>query len=478
MPLPVSHIDCSVVHHQDCIYVLGGQLYKHPYRYWLRLGNQIQRYHLTTGKWDIAGSLPYRVKTVNACIHRGKIIFSNGQRDVSRKNDGPGSVTNRTFVGRMEAFPVMVNSDLHPEFHGKQFLLITHEINLKGGPLILLELAKVLRRQGGMVRIVSLSEGVETQNLFLANHFPVLSMDYAHEMAVKSDFVIANTAVCGPWLRHLLMINPLIAEKTTWWIHENDPGLYGHFFLGTQGVKQVIFDSINQLETWVGDYLPKTIPAKVIYPGIRAELSHFSGNNSGFQVDMKKGGGLNVLSVGTISDAKGQKLLLQALAAMPEYESIRVILVGFENKTHVTKFYKGLSKKERFLVGKGKYLMIKQNDLTPFYRIADVFVMNSQNYGEPFGMATLEAMYFGLPILATKAGGTLEIVKEGENGFLHPTGKEGISILQDHLRLLNENVELRHQMGEKGQNIVSSKFSSALFSNQMTEYFKSFLSTS
>lgn len=61
----------------------------------------------------------------------------------------------------------------------------------------------------------------------------------------------------------------------------------------------------------------------------------------------------------------------------------------------------------------------KQNDVHPFYQRANL-VLNLSNpkaWIETFGMTLLEAMTYGLPVIAPPVGGPTEIVKNGANGF-------------------------------------------------------------
>jgi glycosyltransferase involved in cell wall biosynthesis len=52
--------------------------------------------------------------------------------------------------------------------------------------------------------------------------------------------------------------------------------------------------------------------------------------------------------------------------------------------------------------------------------IADIFLLPSQS--ESFGLAALEAMSCGVPVIATTAGGIPEVVRHGETGFLAEIG--------------------------------------------------------
>jgi N-acetyl-alpha-D-glucosaminyl L-malate synthase BshA len=62
----------------------------------------------------------------------------------------------------------------------------------------------------------------------------------------------------------------------------------------------------------------------------------------------------------------------------------------------------------------------KQQDMEEIYAIADLFLLPSEY--ESFGLAALEAMAAGTPIIATNAGGLPEIITDGKNGFLSEIG--------------------------------------------------------
>jgi glycosyltransferase involved in cell wall biosynthesis len=60
-------------------------------------------------------------------------------------------------------------------------------------------------------------------------------------------------------------------------------------------------------------------------------------------------------------------------------------------------------------------------ELLDRYRAADVFVFPSV-WNEPFGLPVAEAMACGVPVVATRSGGIVEIVEDGETGLLVERG--------------------------------------------------------
>ncbi len=62
----------------------------------------------------------------------------------------------------------------------------------------------------------------------------------------------------------------------------------------------------------------------------------------------------------------------------------------------------------------------KQQDMEEIFAIADLFLLPSEY--ESFGLAALEAMAGGAPVVSTNAGGLPEIIKQGENGYMGEVG--------------------------------------------------------
>lgn len=96
-----------------------------------------------------------------------------------------------------------------------------------------------------------------------------------------------------------------------------------------------------------------------------------------------------------------------------------------------------------------------REDLPSVLRSWSIFVLPSLDEG--FGVAALEAMASGLPVVASDVGGLRELMQDGETGFLVPP--EAPAEFAKKIRLLLENQELREKMGSAGRNRAEEDFS-------------------
>lgn len=92
-------------------------------------------------------------------------------------------------------------------------------------------------------------------------------------------------------------------------------------------------------------------------------------------------------------------------------------------------------------------------DIRPWLWASDVFVQPSQE-PEGFSLMLLEAMAAGLPSVATDIGGTLDIIKDGENGWLMRTGKD--NGLSEKLRLILQDDALLAATANKAHESASA----------------------
>jgi glycosyltransferase involved in cell wall biosynthesis len=68
----------------------------------------------------------------------------------------------------------------------------------------------------------------------------------------------------------------------------------------------------------------------------------------------------------------------------------------------------------------------EQDQVLPLLSISDVFLLPSAQ--ESFGLAALEAMACGVPVIASRVGGLPEVIDHEQTGFLHaPDDLDGMA---------------------------------------------------
>ncbi|RDV83408.1 glycosyltransferase family 4 protein [Ammonifex thiophilus] len=102
------------------------------------------------------------------------------------------------------------------------------------------------------------------------------------------------------------------------------------------------------------------------------------------------------------------------------------------------------------------------------YRESDIVVYPSA-FQEPFGIALLEAMALGKPLVVTRVGGMPEIVLDGETGFVVPPRDP--EALADKLIFLLQHPEKAQELGEKALKRFKEKFSLEEMLKAMTNYY-------
>ena len=129
-------------------------------------------------------------------------------------------------------------------------------------------------------------------------------------------------------------------------------------------------------------------------------------------------GPLRLLFVGNITPRKGLDTLIDGLASADGTVELTVVGrpvdEGYVSRCRDRVADHGLSERVTFTGG------VDDNTLADAFREHHVLAVPSRYEG--YGIVYLEAMGFGLPAVATTAGGATDIVTDGENGFLVDPG--------------------------------------------------------
>ncbi|HEX3028859.1 MAG TPA: glycosyltransferase [Clostridia bacterium] len=107
--------------------------------------------------------------------------------------------------------------------------------------------------------------------------------------------------------------------------------------------------------------------------------------------------------------------------------------------------------------------VLDQRELVKVYNSVDVYL--SPHPTETYGLSVLEAMSKGLPIVTADRGGPRDLVEKGVSGFQCGTMDEYV----DALKLLVEDADLRHRMGQAGRDFAGSYYSDKCADNVLRE---------
>lgn len=158
-----------------------------------------------------------------------------------------------------------------------------------------------------------------------------------------------------------------------------------------------------------------------------------------------------VIQVCRMEERKGHARLLRALATLKSFRWTCWIVGGPQNvggpKTEIQiTYFEGLKRfaEELGIADRVRFLGTR-SDVSELLAAADIFCHPNTYPPEPFGIAYVEALQAGLPVITSAMGGALEIVSE-QCGFLVPPEDDGA--LCDALRQLLTDKDLRFQMSE------------------------------
>ncbi len=113
----------------------------------------------------------------------------------------------------------------------------------------------------------------------------------------------------------------------------------------------------------------------------------------------------------------------------------------------------------------------EQEAVLPLLSIADVFLLPSAE--ESFGLAALEAMACGVPVIASNVGGLPETIEDGVTGFLHPP--EAMEAMAASAITLLEDPERRRAVGEAARLRVQRHFYADGIVSQYEAYYREVL---
>jgi glycosyltransferase involved in cell wall biosynthesis len=361
-----------------------------------------------------------------------------------------------------------------------KILCATYNLNYEGASLFLLRLAAGLKAKGHEPVIVSPVEGPLARE-FESAAIHVLISPFTHAGIGREPFDREVARAAGELERlgpDLVLCNTLntyyalylaraLGKPALWCIHECAPP-YDHFksLCGIRELTGAALDAfaipsrlvcVSQRAAEVYDG-PGTAPCMtVIRHGIdldavtryvrehdRTALRRARGVEPGTRV---------VTIVGTVCDRKGQLVFVRAAERLrAQGRRLRFFIVGARNGAYLDLVERTVA--ERGLA-EAVTIVPETRDVYAFYRMSDILV--SASYEEPFGLAVLEGMAFGLPVVGTDVMGVAEQFEDGRELLLVPPGDVGA--MAGRIAALCDDTSLAASVGRAAARRVHEGFS-------------------
>lgn len=144
-----------------------------------------------------------------------------------------------------------------------------------------------------------------------------------------------------------------------------------------------------------------------------------------------------LLSVGELNDNKNQETALRAFAKVDD-ETLHYVLCGKGKnleRLQALAIKLGVDKRTHFLG--------YRKDVVDICFQSDIFIMPSKREGLP--VASLEAMYCGLPLITSNIRGLVDVMENGVSGYMHPYND--IVGFFASIKKLKDDIRLRKMMG-------------------------------
>jgi glycosyltransferase involved in cell wall biosynthesis/peptidoglycan/xylan/chitin deacetylase (PgdA/CDA1 family) len=228
--------------------------------------------------------------------------------------------------------------------------------------------------------------------------------------------------------------------------------LYESIFLRFTLVKaQAIICPSEFVKTgFLNKYFPKI---SVISPGVDIDSFRPARADSKY----------NLMHVGGLKKGEKHKGLIRSLEAVADlkskYPEVHLNVVGRGNDAG---YYQELSAKMGIEKNVTFCGLLGPQEMVSIYQKTNVFIAPASK--ESFGMAIVEAMACGLPVVANKAEGIPYIIQDGKNGYLVEAGK--INQIAEKIDFLFQHPDTAKIIGETARNSVVDNYQ---WNNKVTE---------
>jgi glycosyltransferase involved in cell wall biosynthesis len=233
----------------------------------------------------------------------------------------------------------------------------------------------------------------------------------------------------------MVLIKFLFKKFLSWVYNAYDATLIHNIFTHQKlveiGIKNTIYENLNGFDP------------NQFYPALGQE-NFFEEKYGLADCDRK----IKLIFLGRLTPDKGWKFTIDAFSEIIQNinpEQLALIIVGDgPMRDEISSALKPIFPHIHF------FGRVAPSEVPAILANSDIYVTTSEK--ENRALTIIEALASGLPILAPRAGGIPQDIRDGWNGFLFEP--QNIEEFSNKLKLLTENSTLRQEMGLKGRQYI------------------------
>lgn len=348
------------------------------------------------------------------------------------------------------------------EKNNNEILLLSHELSRTGAPIVLRDLAVVLKEMGYSVLVVSFRDG-ELKEDYEKNDIPIMVYD---NQDIEPDFIDRLVADYNIWIVNTLLLWPVVSYvqntdvNIKWWLHEDEI-----FFQKCCDAYGSAIDSDNIEYYAAGPYVKDMIDK---YLHVESEIVNFGVRQSQYVDAIEayhtyakdNGGRVRFVDIGSISYTKAQNVLVDAIKKLPdEYiKQSEFIFIG-DVKGADTNILDSIV---RLTV---RYDNVKLLDSMPqddIYRIYDnSSVVIVPSIYEPTSAVAVEGLMKKKICICSDICGVSYYLKDNESAYIFPSGDS--QALAEKIKYVIDNIELLADIYESGHKVYEQNYSMKCF---------------
>jgi UDP-glucose:(heptosyl)LPS alpha-1,3-glucosyltransferase len=267
----------------------------------------------------------------------------------------------------------------------------------------------------------------------------ILPEDYdlihSHDRIFTMDIFTVHGIPHKTWIREARLKPLSLFDRSMAWVEKK--ALKGSYLPMILPVSTLVKDELLKIYD-----IPES-KIQVVHPGVSIErFRALDQRTCRYEIRQRHGlsqGDVVVLFVGMNFEIKRLRLVLEGIADLVGRETsnstLKLLVVGKGDERRYLTMARGLSIQNRVLFAG------VTREVEKYYLASDIFTMPSQF--DTFGLAVLEAMTAGLPVIITQKVGARDLIDPGVHGFVLGKNPSPLDLSEKLAFLMNKENRMR-----------------------------------